>query len=132
MLKRKENIIEKKADNFSDRIVKLYQYLQKERGETIMSKQIMRSGTSVGANIAESRFAQSRPDFISKLNIALKEANETDYWLKKLLSGDYITPNQYQSMHQDNEEIIKILVSIIKTCKNEKPPYPKSNQNSKL
>lgn len=119
MLKRKENIIEKKADIFSDRIVKLYQYLQKERGETIMSKQIMRSGTSVGANIAESRFAQSRPDFISKLNIALKEANETDYWLKKLLSGDYITPNQYQSMHQDNEEITKILVSIIKTCKNE-------------
>lgn len=119
MLKRKENIIAQKTDDFTNRIVRLYQYLLKEKGETIMSRQIMRSGTSVGANIAESKYAQSRPDFISKLNIALKEAKETDFWLKKLLSGDYITQEQYQSMHQDNEEIIKLLVSIIKTCKKE-------------
>lgn len=119
MLKRKENIIANKADSFSDRIVKLHQYLLKDKGEAIMSKQILRSGTSIGANVAESKFAQSRADFVNKLNIALKEANETEYWLKKLLTGNYITEIQFESMYHDNEEIIKLLVSIIKTCKKE-------------
>ena len=107
------------SKTFALRIIRLYKFLNEEKDVRILSKQLLRSGTSIGANVRESVNAQSKMDFINKLNIALKEANETDYWLKKLLSGDYITPNQYQSMHQDNEEIIKILVSIIKTCKNE-------------
>ena len=117
MLQRKENIILAKTDAFGDRILKLYQYLIKEKQEFILSKQILRSGTSIGANTAEARNAQGEKDFINKMNIALKEADETEYWLKKLQSGEYITPCQYESMHNDNEEIIKILTKIIKTMK---------------
>ena len=83
----------------------------------MFSKQILRSGTSIGANVVESRNAQSGRDFVSKLSIALKEADETAYWLKKLLAGNYITTTQYKSMSNDNEEIIKILTKIIKTMK---------------
>ncbi len=83
----------------------------------MMSKQIYRSGTSIGANIAESRFAQSTPDYISKLSIALKEANETDYWIENLYKGQYINEKEYESIHHDVDEIIKLLVSSIKTCK---------------
>ena len=83
----------------------------------LFPKQIVRSGTSIGANIAESRNAQGTKDFISKLNIALKEADETEFWLKKLLYGEYITAIQYESMYQDNDEIVKILTKIIKTMK---------------
>ena len=82
-----------------------------------MSKQIYRSGTSIGANVAESINAQSDADFINKLSVALKEANETEYWLKNLYSADYIDQKGYQSLQKDNEEIIKILVSSIKTMK---------------
>lgn len=117
MMKRQESIIKEKSEAFSKRIVRLYRYLTQQKGETIISKQIYRSGTSIGANIAESRFAQSPVDFISKLSIALKEANETEYWLKNLFYGDYITERQYTSMFNDVEEIIKILVKSIKTLK---------------
>ena len=117
MLQRKENIILSKTDAFGDRILKLYQYLIKEKQEFVLSKQILRSGTSIGANTAEARNAQGEKDFINKLNIALKEADETGYWLRKLQSGEYITACQYESMHNDNEEIIKILTKIIKTMK---------------
>ena len=117
MMKREESILKEKSEAFSKRIVRLYKYLTQQKGETIISKQIYRSGTSIGANIAESKFAQSPPDFISKLSIALKEANETEYWLKNLLYGDYITERQYTSMFNDNEELIKILVKSIKTLK---------------
>jgi four helix bundle protein len=117
VLQRKENIILAKTDAFGNRILKLYQYLIKEKQEFILSKQILRSGTSIGANTAEARNAQGEKDFINKLNIALKEADETEYWLKKLQSGEYITTCQYESMHNDNEEIIKILTKIIKTMK---------------
>ena len=117
MLPNKENIIQIKADKYSDRIIKMYQYLNSTKSEQVFSKQILRSGTSIGANIAESRNAQSGKDFVSKLCIALKEADETDYWLRKLLTGNYITEYQYESMHHDNEEIIKILTKIIKTMK---------------
>lgn len=117
MLPNKENIIQIKADKYSDRIIKMYQYLNSTKSEQVFSKQILRSGTSIGANIAESRNAQSGKDFVSKLCIALKEADETDYWLRKLLTGNYITEHQYESMHHDNEEIIKILTKIIKTMK---------------
>ena len=117
MLQRKENIIIKKTEEFSDRIIRLYQYLIDKKKEKIISKQIIRSGTSTGANAAESKYAQSRMDFISKLSIALKEANETSYWLNRLYKGGYITEEQYKSITDDNDSIIRILTKIIKTSK---------------
>jgi len=114
---RKKVVIEEKSDAFTDRIVKMYKYLIENNIEKIMAQQVYRSGTSIGANIAESQNAQSDPDFISKLSIALKEADETLYWLKKLYAGDYLTERQFLSMQADNEEIIKLLTSIIKTKK---------------
>lgn len=117
MMQRKKFFLEVKARDLSGRIVRMYQYLSEQRHEKIMSKQIYRSGTSIGANIAESRFAQSTPDYISKLSIALKEANETDYWIENLYKGQYINEKEYESIHHDVDEIIKLLVSSIKTCK---------------
>ncbi|MBQ8656240.1 MAG: four helix bundle protein [Prevotella sp.] len=117
MLKQRDNIILTKTEHFGDRIIKLYQYLTDVKHEYVMSKQILRSGTSIGANVAESRNAQGPKDFISKLNIALKEADETHYWLGSLYRADYMTQPQYESMHSDNDEIIRILTSIIKTMK---------------
>ena len=114
---RKENIIEIKSDLYSDRIVKMYQVLTSQRNEHILSKQILRSGTSIGANVAESQSAQSDADFVSKMSIALKEANESLYWLKKLHKGNIITENEFISMQADNTELIKLLTSIIKTKK---------------
>ena len=99
MLKRPENIILKKTENFSDRIVKMYKYLQgKNEGNNDILKQVLRSGTSIGANTAESKFAQSDADFLTKLTIALKEANETMFWLKRLYAGDYLTEVEYSSI----------------------------------
>lgn len=117
MLERKENIIQKKTESYGDRIVKLSQYLTNEKQEYVLSKQILRSGKSIGANVAESRNAQGPKDFISKLSIALKEADETMYWLGKLHNSNYITSYQYESMRRDNDEIIRILTKIIKTMK---------------
>ena len=117
MLPRKENAIEIKSGLYSDRIVKMYQYLTSHRHENILSKQILRSGTSIGANIAESFNAQSDADFVNKMNIALKEADESLYWLKKLRAGNFITEKEFASMETDNTEIIKLLTSIIKTKK---------------
>lgn len=114
MLQRKENIILTKTEAFSARIVNMYRYLVEVKHEHIIANQILRSGTSIGANTAESRNAQSKIDFIHKLSIALKEADETEYWLKMLNSGHYITDRQLQSMMNDNEEIIRILTKIIK------------------
>ena len=85
VLQRKENVIVKKTDAFSDRIVKMSLFIKRNRDEDVMTKQILRSGTSIGANVAESINAQSPADFVSKLNIALKEADETYYWLKKII-----------------------------------------------
>lgn len=82
-----------------------------------MSKQLLRSGTSIGANVREGLYAQSRKDFISKLNIALKEAGETDYWLDVIQSAEYLTDQEYNSLKSDNNELIKLLISIIKTTK---------------
>ena len=114
---RKESILKIKTEQFASRIIKLYQYLINEHKENVMSKQIYRSGTSIGANVAESINAQSNADFINKLSIALKEANETEYWLKNLHSAKLIEDKGYLSLQKDNEEIIKILVSSIKTMK---------------
>ncbi len=117
MLKREKNILLEKVDAYSNRIIRLYKYLKDEKKELIMSKQLLRSGTSIGANIVESQSAQSSADFIHKLEIALKEAKETHYWLEKLFAGEYINDVGYQSMSNDNIEIIKLLTSIIVTKK---------------
>ena len=117
MLPRKENTIVVKSDLYSDRIVKMYQILTNYRNENILSKQILRSGTSIGANVAEGINAQSDADFVSKKSIALKEANESLYWLKKLYKRKFITEDEYTSMDADNVEVIKLLTSIIKTKK---------------
>ena len=117
MLKRENNILLTKVDAYSNRIIRLYKYLKDEEKEFILSKQLLRSGTSIGANIAESQSAQSSADFIHKLEIALKEAKETHYWLEKLLVGEYINEVGYKSMSNDNVEIIKLLTSIIITKK---------------
>lgn len=115
---KKESILQDKSEAFAARIIKLYQYLIKEEHESIIAKQIYRSGTSIGANIAESKNAQSGLDFIHKLSIALKEANETEFWLKSLYAGNYIHEAGFTSLRDDNEQLIKMLVSSIKTMKN--------------
>ncbi len=117
MLKRENNILLTKVDAYSNRIIRLYKYLKDVEKAFILSKQLLRSGTSIGANIAESQSAQSYADFIHKLEVALKEAKETHYWLEKLLVGEYINDIGYQSMSNDNIEIIKLLTSIIVTKK---------------
>lgn len=113
----KENPTYDKALQYAIRIVNLYKYLVEEKCEYVMSKQLLRSGTSIGANISEAISAESAPDFIHKLAIAQKEANETKYWLTLLEKTGYISPSQYQSMNIDCLEMIKILVSIILTTK---------------
>ena len=95
----------------------MYQYLTQVKGEYVSSKQVYRSGTSIGANIAESRNAQSTADFIHKLSIALKESDETIFWIKSLHQGGFINEKEFQSIYNDAEEIVKILVSSIKTLK---------------
>lgn len=106
----------------------MYKYLSSHMNERVLSKQVLRSGTSVGANVNESRNAQSTSDFISKLSIALKEADETTYWLKCLYGGEYITEAQYLSMNNDIQEIVRILVKIIKTTKERKKLYMRRGQ----
>ena len=117
MLKREKNILLEKSEDFAGRIVKMYQYLTVEKKEFILSKQVFRSGTSIGANLTESRNAQSTSDYIHKQNIALKEADETAYWLKNLYKGGYLNEKEYLSISQDCDELIKMLVTSIKTLK---------------
>ena len=112
----KDNQIALKAHAFARRIVKAYQYILKKK-EYNMSDQLVRSGTSVGAMVKEAEFAQSKADFISKMSIALKEANETQYWLDLLHYGDYLEDNIYDSLDKDIREIISILVAIVKSAK---------------
>ena len=106
-----------KSTLFAKRILRLYQCLTKERGEFILSKQILRSGTSIGANIAESQQAQSNADFISKLSIALKETSETKYWLRLMHATGYLTDKQADSMLADCSELEALLVAILKKLK---------------
>jgi len=112
-----KNILKSKSYDFSLRIIKLYTYLCKEKGEYVLSKQVLRSGTAIGALIAEGEFAQSKADFISKLSISLKEANETIYWLSLLKDSGYLSESMYESIKPDIEELLKLLVSSIKTAK---------------
>ena len=112
-----KNVIEEKSFAFAVRIVNLYKYLTSEQKEFVMSKQLLRSGTSIGANVSEAQRAQSKADFVSKINISLKEANETDYWLRLIFETEYIDRNQYESLIADLDELIRILVSICNTTK---------------
>lgn len=111
------NIIVEKSEAFAIRIVNLYKFLRynenEAKRETILARQVLRSGTSIGANIAEAQYGCTRKEFRSKLQIAIKEANETCYWLKLLKSTDYLEQNQYESISNDCSEIIRILTAII-------------------
>ena len=113
-----DNPVRDKSFQFALRIIKLYQYLKEQKKEYVLSKQILRSGTAIGALIRESQYAESRADFIHKLAIALKEANETEYWIELLYQSGYLDEKSYQSIHTDIEELLKLLTSIIKTTKN--------------
>ena len=112
-----ENVIETKSFDFAVRIVNLYKYLTDTKKEYVLSKQLLRSGTSIGANVAEAEQAQSKPDFVSKMNIALKETSETKYWIKLLHATDYLSEEESSSILADCIELEKILVSIIKSSK---------------
>ncbi len=110
-----DNIIENKSFEFAVRIVRLYRYLTNEKHENVIAKQLLRCGTSIGANVAEAQKGQSKADFNAKMNIALKEANETHYWLRLLHRTEYLTEPEFQSIEPEIKEIISILVSICKT-----------------
>ena len=114
---KEDNVIRVKSKQFAIRIVRFAQYLRGEKHEKILSNQILRSGTSIGANIYESRNAQSKEDFVHKLSIALKEADETSYWLEILLGARIIEQVEYDSLFTDLNEIISLLTSIIKNTK---------------
>ena len=119
MVQKMNNVIESKSFRFSVRIVKLVRYIRKNHKEYTLTGQLIRAGTSIGANIVEAEQAQSRADFIAKVNIALKEAVETRYWLRLLHATDYLTDREFDSMLLDCEELIKMLISIIKTSRSE-------------
>ena len=112
-----DNILKKKSFTFALRVVKLAKYLNVSKKEYVISKQVLRSGTSVGALICEAEYAQSKPDFIHKLSIGLKEANETYYWLRLLYEGGYITEIMFNSIKPQTNELIKLLTSSINTAK---------------
>lgn len=112
-----DNVVADKSKNFAIRIIKFYKYLCDEKKEFVLSKQILRSGTSIGANIRESKNAQSKADFISKMNIALKEADETAYWMELLWESGIIEKSQVIDLYELNTELIKLLTAIIKSSK---------------
>ena len=118
-----DNPIEKRSYLFALRIVKAYKYLTKQKDEYVLSKQLLRSGTSIGALMREAKFAQSRADFVNKASIALKEANETLYWIELLHDSEYIDETSFNSLHQDADEITAILASIVKTTKENTTKY---------
>lgn len=113
----KDNLVADKSFDFAVRIVNLYKYLIANGVDFSLAKQLLRCGTSIGANVSEAVKAQSTADFYTKLTIALKEANETQYWLKLMFATEYLTEQQYSSIKKDIDEIIAILVEITKTTK---------------
>jgi four helix bundle protein len=113
----KDNVIMDKSYAFALRIIKLYKHLIGEKKEYVLSKQILRSGTSIGALVKEAEHAQSKADFLNKMNVALKEVNETEYWLMLLKDSKYIDEKSFDSIHEENVEIIKLLASIVKSTK---------------
>lgn len=121
-----DNTIVVKSKAFAVRIIRLYQFLQNEKKEYTLSKQLLRSGTSIGANVKEAIRGFSKKDFRFKLGIALKEASESEYWLELLFETDYISEKQFLSLKDDCVELIKILTSILNSS-NEKDPNPEQN-----
>ena len=114
-----DSVLLEKSLSFAVRIVKLYQYLESEKKEFVMSKQLLRSGTSIGANVREGIYGQSRKDFTAKLSIALKESVETEYWLELLLRTEYLTEKEYGSIREDAGELAKILTTTVKRMRKE-------------
>ena len=115
----KDSLLYSKSMAFAIRCVNFYKYLKEEKNIYVLSKQLLRSGTSIGANIRESRFAQSPADFESKLSIALKEAEETQYWIELLYRSELISEKEYNSLFQDSSEMVALLLSSLKTYKNQ-------------
>ncbi len=115
-----QSIIKEKSFAFAVRVINLFKFLKEEKKESVLSKQILRSGTSISANVREAQQAESKADFVHKLHIALKETAETGYWLELLLAGKFINKSQFDSLNKDCEEILKILTAIIKTTKSKK------------
>ena len=113
----KESITKTKSKTFAVRIVRLYKYLQDEKKEFVISKQILRSGTSIGANVHEAFFGQSQKDFMSKMQVALKEASETEYWIDLLTETNYIAENESKSILNDCQELARLLHATVKTSK---------------
>ena len=116
------NVVREKSKAFAIRTIRFVRYLQTEKKDFVLSNQILRSGTSIGANVRESKNAQSIADFINKLSIALKEADETLYWLELLFESDTIDETIFNSLYNDVKELIALLTSIIKTTKNNNKP----------
>jgi len=112
-----ESILEQKSFQFAIRVVNLCKYLRSSKKEYTLSKQLLRSGTGIGANVAEAQQAQSKADFISKLSIALKETTETKYWIRLMAATGYLSEKEYQSILADGTELEKMLVSSVKTAK---------------
>jgi four helix bundle protein len=110
-----DNVSVEKSFDFAVRIVNLHKYLTQEQKEYVMSKQLLRCGTSIGANISEAQRGQSMADFAAKMNIALKEANEAEYWLRLLYRTEYLTKSQFESMYADVQELLGILIAICRT-----------------
>tara|TARA_R110001583_G_scaffold66349_1_gene190822 strand:- start:2865 stop:3221 length:357 start_codon:yes stop_codon:yes gene_type:complete len=115
---KKDNVVQSKSYSFAIRIVEVYKYLNSEKKEFVLSKQLLRSGTSIGANIEEAIGGQSRKDFFAKLTIAYKEARESQYWIRLLKDTNYLTEEQYNSLIIDIEELLKIIGSIQKSVRN--------------
>jgi four helix bundle protein len=113
----RENIVKNKSFGFAVRVVKLYQFLCEQKKEFVLSKQLLRSGTSVGAMIREAEHAETKNDFKHKMGIAQKEINETIYWLELLHKTDYLTSDQFESMNTDAVEIMKLITAILKSAK---------------
>lgn len=112
-----KSVVAPKSYAFALRIINLYKWLTAERKEFILSKQILRSGTAIGALVREAEHAQSKADFLNKMNVALKEANETEYWLMLLKDSSFISETEFISIHVDCTELIRLLISIVKTTK---------------
>lgn len=113
----KQNPLKDKSFQFALKVIQLYKFLTEEKREYVMSKQLLRSGTSIGANIREGQNAQSKPDFIHKFSVAQKECDETLYWLELLHQSEYLTEKEFRSIHSDANELLKMLRSSILTTK---------------
>jgi len=113
----KENIVKDKSFAFALRVVNLAKFLETKKREFVLSRQVLRSGMAIGALVREAEHAESKADFIHKMSIALKETTETEYWLELLYNGEYMGEQSFTSIHSDNDELIKLLVTIVKSFK---------------